>query len=281
MIAVVTESVADLPPALVQEWGIPTVPYVVTWDGNTYRDGVDLDPSELYRAMRTPDTSVSTGFPSAAAFEELYQKAGEGADGVLSVHISGDLSGGYAQAAQVASRMASALPIRALDSRTVSMAQGYVALAAARAASLGRSLEEVVRAAEKARDEVFFVAAFDTLEYLFRGGRLKRSAYLLGSALRIKPIIAAVDGKLQPIGRARNLSQAIRRIADMVAERAKGTTLHFTAMHSDNLEGAHQLLESVTARVKPVDGYVNQITPALGAHGGPGLVAACIWAETG
>jgi len=279
MIRVVTESVADLPSEVAQQWGIRTVPYLITWDGTTYLDGVELDPGRLYEAMHHGTQSVSTGFPSAKAFEDLYRQAADGADGIVSIHISGDLSGGYAQAAQTAAQLSGLPPIRAVDSRTISMAQGYVALAAAKRAAQGGTLEEVAAAAEKARDEVHFIAAVDTLEYLFRGGRLKRSTYLIGSALRIKPMIATVEGKLQPVGRARNSGQAIKKVAALVEERARGKTLHLTVVHAGNPEGAQALLAAVKSVAEPVDGYMGQITPALGAHGGPGLVAACMWAE--
>ncbi len=280
MIRVVTESVADLPPELVQEWGFRTIPYLITWDDTTYLDGIELEAGRLYRAMKQEMVTASTAFPSPVAFADFYRQAAEGADGIVSVHISGALSGGYAQAAQTAAKATDLPPIRAVDSRTLSMAQGYIALAAAQAAAQGSTLDEVAAAAEKARGEVYFVAALDTLEYLFRSGRLRRSAYLMGSVLKLKPLIAAVDGLLQPAGRARNAGQAIKRIAAMVADRAEGKRLHLTVLHSDNLEGAHQLLDSVRELVTPVDGYLGQITPALGVHGGPGLVAACIWAES-
>lgn len=279
MIKVVTESVADLPEDLVRQWGIHTVPYLITWDGATYLDGVELTPARLYDAMHQGIQSVSTSFPPSTAFEELYRRAAEGADGIVSVHISGGLSGGYAQAAQTASQLTDLPPIRAVDSRTISMAEGYVAMAAAKRAAQGGTLDEVAAAAEKARDEVDFLAAVDTLEYLFRGGRLKRSTYLIGSALRIKPLIGTVNGLLQPIGRARNSGQALKKVAAMVEERARGKTLHLTVVHAGNPEGAEELLGAIKAVAEPVDGYIGQITPALGAHGGPGLVAACIWAE--
>ncbi len=279
MIRVVTESVADLPKDVAQQWGIRTVPYLITWDGTTYLDEVELDPARLYDAMHRGIQTVSTGFPSSVAFEDLWRQAADGADGIVSVHIGGELSGGYAQAAQGAARVTGLPPIRTIDSRTVSMAEGYVALAAAKRAARGGTLDEVATAAEKARDDVYFIAAVDTLEYLFRGGRLKRSAYLIGTALRIKPMIATIGGELQPVGRARNAGQAIKKIAATVAERARGKTLHLTVVHSANPEGAEELLAAVTALAQPVDGRIGQITPALGAHGGPGLVAACMWAE--
>lgn len=279
MIRVVTESVADLPEDVAQQWGIRTVPYLITWDGTTYLDGVELDPARLYDAMHQGLQTVSTGCPSSVAFEELWRQAADGADGIVSVHVSGDLSGGYAQAAQTAAQVTGLPPIRTIDSRTISMAQGYVALAAAKRAAQGGTLHEVATAAEKACDDVYFIAAVDTLEYLFRGGRLKRSAHLIGSALRIKPMIATIGGKLQPVGRARNSGQAIKKIASTVAERAQGKALHLTVVHAGDPEGAQHLLEAVKALAQPVDGRIGQITPVLGAHGGPGLVAACMWAE--
>ncbi|MHB0875796.1 MAG: DegV family protein [Anaerolineae bacterium] len=279
MIAVVSESVDNLPASVAAEYGITQVPYLVIRDGKELLDGVTVQAADLYRDMRQGPLAVSTSFPAPGAYVDAYRKAAAGADGIVSCHLSSALSGGYGQAVVAAGVAEVPCPIRPVDTHTVSMAQGFVALAAARAARAGATLEQVHAAAIKARDEVFFIAAFDTLEYLFRGGRLKRSAYVIGSALHFKPIIAAVDGALKPQSRVRNLSKGIGRLAEVVIERAQGKKLHLGAVHADNRAGAEQLRNLVARQVQMVESYIEDITPALGCHAGPGIVGACLWAE--
>lgn len=279
MIAVVGESVANLPLALAAEYGIAAVPYLVIRDGRELLDGVTVRAADLYRDMRRGVLSVSTSFPAPGAFAQAYQAAAAGAEGIVSCHISGSLSGGYGQAVEAAKAAPESCPIRPVDTRTVSMAQGFVTLAAARAARAGATLEQVHAAALKARDEVSFIAVFDTLEYLFRGGRLKRSAYVIGTALHFKPIIATSDGVLKPRSRVRNLGKGIAHLAEVVIQRAQGKKLHLGAVHADNRSGAEHLRDLVARRVQIVESYVEDVTPALGCHSGPGVVGACIWAE--
>jgi len=284
MIAIVSESPADLPPRLAEQYGISIVPYPysMSWDGGPPRDGATIDLPDLYRAMRDApaSVSVSTSAPSIGAFIEQYRAAAETAEGIVSVHLSSHLSGGFARAVLAASEAGLSCPIRHVDSGTVSMAEGYVALAAARTARQGGTLEEAERAALKDRDEVFFVVALETLEYVFRSGRVKRSAYLLGSTLSIKPIIGVVDGVAKPLSRTRSMGQATDKIASMVVERSVGKRLHLTAVHVDCPERAQELREKIEAQVQPVETYVLEVTPVIGGHTGPGLVGAAIWAES-
>lgn len=280
MISVVSESVDNLPVGLAAEYGIARVPYLLMLDGKELLDGVTVRPSDLYREMRQRAVSASTSFPPPRAFADAYRSVADGADGIVSCHISSELSGGYTQAVQAAEAVGVSCPIRPVDTRTVSMAQGFVALAAARAAKAGATLEQVYAAALKARDEVSFVGTFDTLEYLFRSGRLQRNAYIIGSVLHFKPIIGAVDGLLKPQGRVRSLTKGIGRLAEMVIEKAQGKKLHLGAVHANNIAGAEHLRNLVARQVQLIESYIEDITPALGCHAGPGAVGACVWAES-
>ena len=279
MIAVLTESVANLPEEVARDLGITVVPFLVVRGDAQLEDGIKVQAADLYREMRQGTIAVSTSFPAPGTLADAYRAAAKGSDGIVSIHVSSGISGGYAQAVESAKMAEVACPVRPIDSRTVSLAQGFVALAAARAARAGAALAEVEAAALKARDESRFVAAFDTLEYLFRGGRLKRSAYVIGSALNFKPLIGMTDGVLKPAGRLRSLSKAIAKLADMVVESSQGKRLHLGATHADNRAGAEQLISLVTKQMPVVASYVEDITPVLGVHTGPGVVAANWWAE--
>ena len=207
--ALVTDSTAYLPPDLLEGLAVHVVPLHVVVGGTEHAEGVDIDPAAVASALRS-FTPVSTSRPAPAAFLEAYRAAADaGADAVVSVHISGDMSstiGGAAIAAED-----SPVPVTIVDSRALGMAMGYAVLAGARLAAGGASAEEVadaVRATCASSTVVFYV---DTLEYLRRGGRIGKAGALLGSALSIKPILGLRDGHIVPLERVRTSTRAIAR----------------------------------------------------------------------
>ena len=218
--ALVTDSTAYLPPDLADGLDLRVVPLHVVVGGQEHREGVDIDAAEVADALRA-FTPVSTSRPAPAAFLEAYEAAARaGADSVVSVHISAELSstvGGARLAAEQAT-----VPVRVVDSRALGMAMGYAVLAGARSAASGAGLDDVERVVRETCGGATVVFYVDTLEYLRRGGRIGRAGALLGSALSIKPILGLRDGHIVPVERVRTSSRAIARIEELTLQAARG-----------------------------------------------------------
>ncbi len=277
--AIVTDSTAYLPPALLEGLDVRVVPLHVVVGGREHREGVDIDAAAVAAALRS-FTPVSTSRPAPAAFLEAYEAAAAaGADAVVSVHISADLSstlGGAELAAEQAP-----VPVTVVDSRALGMVMGHAVLTGARAAASGAGPEDVarlVRATCAGATVVFYV---DTLEYLRRGGRIGRAGALLGSALSIKPILGLRDGHIVPLERVRTSTRAIARIEEMAADAAEaaqatGATVDVAVHHLDSAERAGRLAERLRARVPDAEVTVVELGAVVGAHVGPGTLAVAV-----
>jgi DegV family protein with EDD domain len=275
--ALVTDSTAYLPAEVTGGLDIQVVPLHVVVGGQEYREGVDISPDEVAAALRS-FTPVSTSRPAPAAFLQAYEAAAErGADAVVSVHLSTELSstvGGAELAAEQAP-----VPVTVVDSRALGMAMGHAVLAGARAASRGASAEQVadvVRRTSEAASVVFYV---DTLEYLRRGGRIGRAGALLGSALAIKPILGLRDGHIVPLERVRTSSRAIARLEELAVEAAQasgGAGVDVAVHHLDSAERAARLVERLTSRLPDASVSTVELGAVVGAHVGPGTLAVAV-----
>jgi DegV family protein with EDD domain len=278
--ALVTDSTAYLPADLLEGLAVHVVPLHVVVGGTEHAEGVDIDPAAVAAALRS-FTPVSTSRPAAAAFLAAYRAAAEaGADAVVSVHISGDMSSTIGGAAIAAEE--SPVPVTVVDSRALGMAMGYAVLTGARLAAGGASAAEVadaVRATCAASTVVFYV---DTLEYLRRGGRIGTAGALVGSALSIKPILGLRDGHIVPLERVRTSTRAIARIEDLAAEAAAAlppgaTGVDVAIHHLDSPERAERLAERLRARLGEGVGLrVVELGAVVGAHVGPGTLAVAV-----
>lgn len=277
-IAVVTDSAACLPPALVQELDIHLVPFELVWDGVAYRDGVDITPTEFYRRFRTAESYPLTSQPALGDFAKLYAQLAAEYDGIVSIHVSAEMTGTI-YSAQLAAEQIDRVPIRVLDSHTATMAEGFIVLAAARAAQAGASLDEVVAAAEDVARRVDFFATLKTLEHIHRGGRLGEAAVLLGSQLRIVPILNLRRGRVSVVGIARSWGKALKQIVEMTVERLRGKTeLHGAVFHADALTDAEWLRDQLLTCCQFDEFYVTEFTPVMGAHTGPDVVGVAFYA---
>jgi DegV family protein with EDD domain len=233
---VVTDSVAQVPPAKERKLGIPTIPFRILIAGREYRDGVSLTAAEVYRRMRAEQALPTPAHPSVGEYAEVFRQCLQrGARGVLYAGLSGALSGSVNAATDAIQMLRTEFPdqtIVVLDTKTAAIPQGFIAMEAARAAALGASLEEVRNRAEGARRRVGFAAILDTLEYLARGGRIGRSASLMGSLLQVKPVVTIeTDGIVAPVARPRGNHAALEFIVNFVRERTVGSTeLHLAVM---------------------------------------------------
>jgi DegV family protein with EDD domain len=274
--ALVTDSTAYLSPEAVAAHGIGVVPLHVVLGGQERREGVDVGPGEVAEALRS-FRPVSTSRPSPQAFLDVYRElADKGADSIVSVHISADMSSTIGSAQLAANQ--SPVPVTVIDSRSMGMAMGYAVLAGAEVASGGGSAEEVaevVRARCQGATVVFYV---DTLEHLRRGGRIGKANALLGSALAIKPILGLRDGAIVPLERVRTSSRAIARLEELAVEAAAGAEgVDVAVHHLDSLERAEKLAERLRSRIDGLEELVVvELGAVVGAHVGPGTLAIAV-----
>jgi len=276
---IVTDSTASLPPEVAAARGIVVVPLQVVIGSRVYDEGADGATPDLVAAALKEWKPVSTSRPGPAALLEVYEKAAaEGATAIVSVHLSGDMSGTF-ESAQLAARDAS-IPVIPVDTRQVGVATGYAALAAADVLEAGGTAEEAAvaaRARAAASSSLFYV---DTLEYLRRGGRIGAAAALLGGALAVKPLLQIEDGKVASLERVRTSARALSRLEELAVQAAGDGPVDVCVAHLANPERAGQLTEKLTQRLTAnLDGrdvWCGELGAVLGAHVGPGMIAVCV-----
>jgi DegV family protein with EDD domain len=274
-VAVVTDSTAYLPPGLVDRYGIRVVPVQVVIGGESYDEGSGVSSDAVAQALRDW-RPVTTSRPSPQGFLEAYVAAADdGADAVVSVHLSGEVSGTLSSA-QLAAEEAP-VPVRVVDSRTLGMAMGFGVVSGAEVAAAGGPVDEVARAAEKrcAATSAFFYV--DTLEYLRRGGRIGSAAALLGSALAVKPLLHIVDGRIAPLDKVRTSARALARLAELAVERAGSAPVDMAVHHLASPARADQLATQLRAEVPELrEMVVSEVGAVVGAHVGPGMIAVAV-----
>jgi len=278
-IALVTDSTAYIPEEALGDLSIPVIPLWLIWGDERFRDGVDIDPPAFYRRLRASNTFPTTSQPSAGEFVDFFQRAGAQADAVVGVFISSELSGTVPNA-QAAQAQLPDLTIRIVDSLSTSMGLGFIALAAARAAAAGLSLDEVVAVAEEMRDRVHVLFTVDTLEYLHRGGRIGGAKRFLGTALNIKPLLHLEGGRVEPLTQVRTKHKAVARMLEIAEERLGGSRMAEAAIIDvDSPEEGDAVAEQVKAHFGVSTVYRTPVSPVIGTHAGPGTVGIAFYAE--
>src|SRR4051794_26836282 len=274
-VALVTDSTAYLPPELVAAHALTVVPLQVVIGGEAHDEGDGATSATVAEALRSW-TPVSTSRPSPAAFLDAYEQAGErGCSGIVSVHLSAEMSGTY-ESAVLAARD-SPVPTRVVDSRSLGMGLGFAVVSAAEAAAAGASVDDAAAVAEKraaATTAVFYV---DTLEYLRRGGRIGAAAALLGSALAVKPLLHLVDGHIEPLEKVRTSARAIARLEELAVAHARSAEVDVAVAHLANPERAQVLADRLRSRLPRLGAlHVNEVGAVVGAHVGPGMLSVVV-----
>ncbi|MGW2698940.1 DegV family protein [Streptomyces sp. NPDC001340] len=274
-VAIVTDSTAYLPPRTMERHGITAVPLTVVLGDQALEEGTEISTRSLAQALqkRRP---VTTSRPSPQTFAETYRRVAEsGVSGIVSLHLSAELSGTY-DAAVLAAREAP-VPVRVVDTGMVAMALGFCALAAAEAAEAGGTVDEAVTAAEKRAAGTSAYFYVDTLDYLRRGGRIGAAQALLGSALAVKPLLQLDGGRIELLEKVRTASKAIARLEEIVADRAGGAEVDIAVHHLAAPERAAALADRLRERVPRLSElHVSEVGAVIGAHTGPGLLGAVV-----
>jgi DegV family protein with EDD domain len=270
-IAIVTDSTCDIPPELLSTYGIATVPLYVLWGDDQLRDGVDIDQETFF--SRLPDDPIhpKTSQPTPGDFVRVIEK--QEAREVLIITLSKALSGTHESACQAREEVD--VPVRVVDSCSLSMGLGWQVLAAARAREEGGDIEAMIAAADGVREKTSVFLTLDTLEYLHRGGRIGTVAKFLGSVVQLKPLLSVDhdEGVLEPVERIRTRRRALQRVVEATFSRVDpNQPTHAAVLHGAAPEDARALLHEVLKRCERVETVVSAITPVLGVHGGPGTV---------
>jgi DegV family protein with EDD domain len=276
-VAVVTDSTAYLPAALVAEHGLTVVPLQVVVGGRSLAEGIEVTSREVAEALEQRQP-VTTSRPAPATFVSIYRElAAAGATAVVSVHLSGDLSGTVEAARAAAAQVRGDVEVRVVDSRHLAMALGYAAIAASRVAAGGAGAAEVAESAQRtafASSAWFYV---DTLEYLRRGGRIGAATAMVGSALSVKPLLHVVDGRLEPFDRVRTASRALARLEEVVVEEAGSGAVNAAVQHVAAADRAAELADRLRRRLPGVrELVVGEVGAVVGAHVGPGMLGVVL-----
>jgi len=279
-VAVVTDGTSSLTPAQGEQYGLHVAPVYVTFGEKTYLSGVDLDAAEFYRLLHASKNLPTTAQPTAQDFIDIYTKLVDEVDEIVTVVISHHMSATL-QSALMAQEQFTAMPTHVIDSESVSLGLGMMAIAAARAAAEGQDAQQVVQLLEKIKQSMNVIFTVETLEYLHKGGRIGGATAFLGSALSIKPILYVKDGRIEPLERARTRKRAVAHLLELVEEKVGKSEAHFAVLHCEADEEARELGEQVKAKFNCAELVIAEAGPIIGTHAGPGTLGLSFYPVTG
>jgi DegV family protein with EDD domain len=277
MVRVVTDSTADVPADMVSALGITVIPSYVVFGTESYRDGVELSKPQFYEKLLTAQAVPVTAAPSPHVYREAYRRLSREAGEIISIHLASRLSSLYS-AASIGAREVSGATIAVVDSEQVTMGYGWMVVAAAEAAQQGATLAQIVALVEGMKPRSRVLAVLDTLDFLYRGGRVAWVQAMLGTLLRIKPILEVRPGEVLLAERARTLERALGRLVDMI--RALGPLERAIVLHANAPDLAHRIADQLQTFIPDWDRLIGQAGVTIASHTGPGAVGiACVTAE--
>ena len=276
-VKIVTDSSSDIPPELLKEYDISVVPLYVRFGNQVFKDGVDILHADFYERLTRGDEFPNTIQPSPMDFKEMYDKLADNADGIISIHLSEKFSGTCQSARQAGEMMTGKCPVHVINSESMTIGLGMICLAAAKAARAGASLLDTAKVATEAIPEIHFMALFDSLKYLAKGGRIGQAKSLVGTLLNIKPMLGMKDGIVVPFGMARSFSKGVNRLYDFMAAslKEKGNVKELAIMYNTTVKEAQALKEKI-APLFSGNIIMGEIGPILGTHAGPNLLLVSI-----
>ncbi len=281
-VAVITDSVACLTRELVEQYGIRIAPLTLYFDNKTYRDWVDITPDEAYEMfLKDPDAFKTSG-SNPLEWMEACRAASRETDSVVCITLSSKLSVVYNSVLDIKKRLKDEIPklsIEVVDSKTVTASEGFVALAAARAAEEGKSLPEVVKAAEEMRDRVALVAFMDTIRHIYRTGRIPKIAALAGSVLNIRPVLTVSGGVVRFMGAARSRERGIKRMLKTMRGKVGENPVHVAVMHAFAREEGEKLKERVASEFDCVELWLTGFSPVMGYATGTGTLGLAFYED--
>ena len=280
-VAIVTDSIACLNRELIEQYGIEVIPVNFYTEGKLYKDWIDITPSEAYELFLKDPESFKTSAASPEDCLNVFHNASKRARDILCITVSVKLSTVY-NAAQEAKELAKfELPqsnIEVLDSWTATPAEGFIALAAARAAVEGKNLTEAVNTAKAIRDRVSIVMLLDTIRHVYRSGRIPKVASQVGSVLNIRPILS-ISGTVHFSGAVRNRAHGIERILQIMRDKVRQSPVHVAVTHAYALDEAEKLKERVSAEFNCAELWLTEFSPVMGYTCGTGTVGLAFYTD--
>lgn len=269
-VAVVTDSTACLTPEDKAKYNIKTIPLSVNWDGDTLKDGIDITADEFYSRLGRSSSMPSTSQPSIGEFVDFYNSVGEEAETIVGVFISSELSGTIASATAAVDNVD--MPVEVVDSKLCATPLGLIAMTVAEAVQNGASAAEAAAMARELRNKGNVIFLVDTLEFLHRGGRIGGARRLVGSMLSIKPLLSLTDGRVDSMASIRTKKKAIAKMLEELNSAVAGKPAKLGVLHSSDLPGAEKLKQTLQSQYPGAEVVVNDITPVVGTHVGPGAL---------
>ncbi|MEH7387214.1 DegV family protein [Bacillus sp. JJ1521] len=277
-VKIVTDSTADLSEELVKELGISVVPLSITIDGETFLDRVDITPREFLTKMKQATELPKSSQPAVGHFVELYDQLGRDGSEIISIHMTGGMSGTVASA-ENAARMSES-KVTVIDSMYISRALAFQVIEAAKMANAGQALDEIVKRIEEIRENSTLFVTVDTLENLVKGGRIGKGKAFIGSLLNIKPIASLQDGVYTPVSKVRSHAKIVKYLSEKFAEDVSEKTIKGVAIAQVD---AAELAENLKDAIKKLTGYADvdivETTPVISTHTGPGAIGFMYYVE--
>jgi DegV family protein with EDD domain len=281
-VAVITDSIACLPKDLIEQHKIEIVPIRLTFQGETYRDSVDITPSEAYEMLLKDPDRFNTSPSSPGHFLEAYRKVSERAQNILCITLSSKLSMGYDMARIAKEETKTELPgvrIHVMDSMSVTSAEGFIALAAARAAEKGATLDEAIKAAEEVREKVSFIALLETIKHVYRTGRIPKIASQVGSMLNIKPMLTSTEGAIKFKGIVKNRESGVNKLIEILREAVGNQPAHIAVMHAYTPDEGQDLKARIEKEFNCAELWIAEFTPVMGYATGTGTLALAYYKD--
>lgn len=273
-VKIITDSIGDIPSQVVEELGITIIPLYVHFGNESYRDGIDLTTEQFYDKLRHSEILPTTSVPPLGTFVEAYDRLAEETDEITVITISNKLSATYEAALQAMKQMKKKCRVEVIDSLTAIMGEGLIVIAAAKAANSGASLDEVMNITRQNIPRADMRIAFDTLEYLKRGGRIGKAQAFLGSMLKVHPILSIKDGEVVPSARERSRAKATDYLYDFAAGFS-----HIDEMAVEDAttpDEADMLVDRLSSIFPKERIYRSKVSPVVGTHVGPRVLAVSV-----
>lgn len=273
-VKIVTDSVADIPAAVAAELGITVVPLNVVFGPQTYRDGIDISTDEFYQRLASNRDLPTTSTPAVNAFTETYDRLADEADGILVITIGSKLSATGEAAKKAIEVMEKKCRVEVIPSEMAMMAEGLLVIAAAKAAKSGAKLDELAGLTRRNIPRAEIRLAFDTLEYLKRGGRIGKAQALMGSVLGINPVLGIKDGEVFPYGRERSRSKAIDHLYRFAA--GFGKIEEMAVEDATTPDETEQFIGRLGAIYPKERIYRSKVSPVIGTNVGPRVIGVAV-----
>jgi DegV family protein with EDD domain len=278
-VIIVTDGVSSMTPEVGATYGVHVVPVHVMFGTKSYRSGIDIDSALFYQLLRSAKQLPTTAQPSVADFVQVYSELAQQEKPIVSIHASVKLTATVESAMAADNELPDVL-VYPIDTASVSLGLALMVTAAARAADAGKSAEEIVQLVQDLIPRMNLIFTVDTLEYLQKGGRIGGAAALIGAALRVKPVLHVLDGKVEPLEKPRTRKRAVGRVLQLMEERlGSAQAVHAAVLHCIAPEDAQAMADEIQERFPCVEMFVMEAGPIIGTHAGPGALGVAFYGE--